>query len=296
MFFIKYTPPNPKAPLSQFKQCLMALFFIEHQCSLQLIAQIYGYKDHSQISRIINAWVPEWGDLGEDLSILPFITADVIDELEPQSYIDLDLRKVGAIIDGKDFYTETVRKDRVISVAQQGNKLHKSSFRILTWSLPCGLSFEHTDAFLARASEKQLNRLWCSNGRLKNIPPGYLIMGDKGFDQTTGFYYNNNGVLHPAFLHGNVQFSEEQLGHNLRACQLRYTCETFYSNVTNCDRLYGFIRRNMFHHFQDICHWGHGRANMYLPLQAPTKHKEYFKSCARHKDNEERKKKRTNDF
>ena len=90
---------------------------MEHQCNLQFIAQIYGYKDHSQISRIINAWVPEWGDLGEDLSILPFITADVIDELEPQSYIDLDLRKVGAIIDGKDFYTETVRKDRVISVA-----------------------------------------------------------------------------------------------------------------------------------------------------------------------------------
>ena len=279
-------------PLSSFEECLMTLFYIESNHDLQFLAQVYGFQDHSMISRIINAWLPEWGMLGRHLSILPYIDAQLIDDLEPQSYVDLDLRKVGAILDGKDFYCDTVRDDRTISTAQQGNKLGKSSIRILTWSLPCGLNTEHTDSFFARPTEKRLNYIWASNGRLKNIPVGYLVMADKGFDGTSGYYPNNNTVLHPAFLHGNSQFSPEQIGYNLRACQLRYSCETVYSNVTNCPRLYGFVPRGIFHHFQDLCHWGHGRANLYLPLQMPLNYKDYFASCPRFYKNESRKRKR----
>ena len=295
MFELEYKKPTIDTigkPLSSFEQCLMTLFYIESNHDLQFIAQVYGFQDHTMVSRIINAWLPEWGPLGKDLSILPFIDADLIDEMEPQSYIDLDLRKVGAILDGKDFYSDTVRGNRTISTVQQRNKLGKSSIRILTWSLPCGLNFEHTDTFFARPTEKKLNFIWGSNGRLKNIPADYLIMADKGFDGTSGYYPNNNTVLHPAFLHGNNQFSPEQIGYNLRACQLRYSCETVYSNVTNCPRLYGFIPRGIFHHFQDLCDWGHGRANLYLPLQMPTKYVEYFAACPRHLKNENRKRKR----
>ena len=93
-------------PLSSFKECLMMLFYIESSHDLQFLAQVYGFQDHTMISRIINACLPEWGTLGRHLSILPCIDAQLIDKLEPQSYVDLDLRKVGAILDGKDFYSE----------------------------------------------------------------------------------------------------------------------------------------------------------------------------------------------
>mmetsp|Transcript_30386 Transcript_30386/g.30878 ORF Transcript_30386/g.30878 Transcript_30386/m.30878 type:complete len:149 (+) Transcript_30386:122-568(+) len=107
-----------------------------------------------------------------------------------------------------------------------------------------------------------------------------------GFFGTSGFYVNFNRILSPAFLYGNKQFSPKQIDHNIRSCQLRYTCEVVYYNVTNCDRLNGFIPRNIFHHFQDLCDWGHGRANLYLPLQMPAKYNDYFSEVPRHVNNE----------
>ena len=114
MLNVEYVVPQPEilgTPLSLFEQCLMTLFYIESNHTLQFIAQVYGFKDHTRVSRIINAWLPEWGEVGEQFSILPFIDKDFLDDTEPQSYIDLGLKKAGAIIDGKDFYTDTVRSD-----------------------------------------------------------------------------------------------------------------------------------------------------------------------------------------
>ena len=185
------------------------------------------------------------------------------------------LRSIALVVDGKDFHAQTVRNNRTISTVQQGNKLKEASIRILTWSLPFGLNVEHTNGFFARATEKNINFVWCRYGRLI-IPVGYIVSGDKGFFGTSGFYVNFNPILSPSFLYGNSQFSPQQMNHNLRSCQLRYTCEVVYSNVTNCIRLEGFFPRNLFHHFQDLCDWAHGRANMYLPLQMPAKNSDFF--------------------
>jgi len=294
MHDLPYERPDKRKGLSKFEQCLLTLFYIESGCNLQFIAQVYGFADHTTVSKIVNAWVPVWGEVGRHLSILPGLTSAVMDELVPQSYIDLGLEDVGAILDGKDWYTETVRKDRAVAQASHGNKLKHSSFRVMTWSLLCGINFEHTHAFLARASEKKLVQLWGRYGKLKNIPACKQVLADKGFDQTTGFYPNHNTVLHPAFLHGHKQFSPEQNAYNLRVCQLRYSCETVYAHVTKCTRLYGFVPRREFHHFQHICDWGHGRANLYLPLQMPAKHVDYFEDNDRYQANECRKRKRSN--
>mmetsp|Transcript_3030 Transcript_3030/g.3354 ORF Transcript_3030/g.3354 Transcript_3030/m.3354 type:complete len:153 (-) Transcript_3030:239-697(-) len=152
--------------------------------------------------------MPIFGEVGEHLSILPFIDKETIDEHEPQSYINLELRKIGLVVDGKDWYTETVLQNRTISTVQQGNKLGKSSIRILTWSMAFGLNVEHTKGFFARATEKHINLIWCKYGRLL-VPVGYIISGDKGFFGTSGFYVNFNHILSPAFLFGKKQFSPE---------------------------------------------------------------------------------------
>ena len=186
--------------------------------------------------------MPQFGEVDRSLSILPNITSNLIDDLEPQSYIDLGLKMVGGVIDGKGWFTNTIQSNQNLATVQQGNKLHHSSIRILTWLLPCGLNFEHTNGFFARVTEKRLNNIWGKFGRLKYISVGYIIMGDKGFYDTSGSYPNFNPIINPAFLHGNVQFSPELIGYILAACQLRYTCETVYLYVTNCPRMSGHIK------------------------------------------------------
>ena len=97
-----------KGSLLMFEQVLMTLFWIENKISILKIALIFGFKWHATVSKVINDWMPICGEVGKHLSILPFIDKDTIDELEPQSYIDLGLRKMGLVVDGKDWYAETV--------------------------------------------------------------------------------------------------------------------------------------------------------------------------------------------
>lgn len=186
--------------------------------------------------------MPLLGERGDMMSsLLVFMDEKSFDDLEPESYLDINLRKVCDVVDGKDFLTETVRNDRVLNCAQASNKMHHSAFRVLTWSLPCGAVIERSPAFLARASEKAIMNIWGNLGRLK-FPNGYLILGDKGFDNTAGCYVNYNTTLHPAFL-TNSQFSRDQVNHNISICQKRYSCEIVYSRVTRTRKLSGVFRQ-----------------------------------------------------
>ena len=72
-----------------------------------------------------------------------------------------------------------------------------------------GLTFQHTNGFFGKVSEKTLVKIW--GPRLGNIPSTWLILADKGFDKTSGCYPNYNTVLHPAFLHGKKQFTKREL-------------------------------------------------------------------------------------
>ena len=41
----------------------------------------------------------------------------------------------------------------------------------------------------------------------------------------------------------------------------------------------------------NLCDWAHGRANLYLPLQMPAQHIDFFSKVPKHKTNENRKRK-----
>ena len=192
--------------------------------------------------------------------LLPFMGPEEYDKLEPPSYDEVGLKNVAALIDGKDFLAETVRSDRFLNCSQASNKMHASVFRVLIWSLPCGIVIERTCTFLGRASEKNLMRTWGKHGRLK-FPIGYLILGDKGFDNTAGCYTNYNTTLHPSFL-SNAEFNKDQVNHNIFVCQKRYSCEVVYSRITQVAKLSGVFRREWFHHFESLVGWAHGRANL----------------------------------
>ena len=102
-----------------------------------------------------------------------------------------------------------------------------------------GLSFEHTDLFLARVTERALVELW--GPRLKKCPPGWAMLSDRGFWNTAWFYPNLNRQMMPKFLSGRKQFTAEEVSADRTICKLRYTCEVAFSRVTDTSGLQDVI-------------------------------------------------------
>jgi hypothetical protein len=270
MFDVEYIPPTycikgatsyQDKALSKFEQILLTLFFTNTQYNSTTIGIVFGHICRHTVGKYINKWMPLLGEIGDMLSNLNnFLDPEALDQLEPEWYIKLGLRKIAAVVDGKDFLCETVRTDRTLNSAQSSNKVNHSAFRLLTWSLPCGAVVARTPACFGRASEKAILRAWGSLGMLA-FAKGYCILGDKGFDNTACSYTNYNTTLHPAFLR-SPQFSRDQVNHNIRICQKRYSCETVYSRIAQLNKLNGVCAREHFHHFEDIVGWSHGLANI----------------------------------
>ena len=127
-----------------------------------------------------------------------------------------------------------------------------------------GLSFEHTDLFLGRVSEKKLVELW--GPRLKKCPRGWYMLSDRGFFDTARFYPNMNHQKTPKFLSGRDQFTEDEVSADRRICKLRYTCEVAFSRVTKTRGLRDVISNDYFSILDDMNHWGHATVNLDSPL------------------------------
>jgi len=141
----------------------------------------------------------------KDLSILD-ITPEYMDKTCPQQYTYEGLERCCAVLDGKDFMIySTTRKNTLFSRASYSGKVHHSAVRCILWSTPMGLSFEHTDWFLGRVSEKKLVELW--GPRLKKCPIRWFMLSDRGFFDTTIFYPTMNHQKTPKFLSGRDQFT-----------------------------------------------------------------------------------------
>jgi hypothetical protein len=82
-------------------------------------------RSRSTVSAYIAAWAPKWGQAGKWLSILD-IDEDFLVATEPQSYIDDGLRKIGYVVDGKDFATDTPRTHTAITRAFYSDKVRAS--------------------------------------------------------------------------------------------------------------------------------------------------------------------------
>ena len=73
------------------------------------------------IRAYIGEWMEEWGEAGEDLSILP-ISESFLEATCPPSYKAAGLEKVCALPDGKDFMIYTPRSHAVLSRAAYSDK------------------------------------------------------------------------------------------------------------------------------------------------------------------------------
>jgi len=220
-------------------------------------------RDKSRIGLYCKEWIPHWGQAGKDLSILD-ITAPYLEKYMPEKYKAVGLEKVGALPDGKDFLMYTDRKNTIVTRSQFSDKVHGSAVRCISYMTANGLSFEHTDLFLGRCSEKRIVELW--GPRLAKIPPVWMCLADRGFAGTARYYPNVNQQLTPKFKAGRRQFTVSEVKVDMDICKLRYTCEVAFSRVTTIKALRDRIGYWYFNDLDDMNHWGHARVNLMKPL------------------------------
>lgn len=226
------------------------------------LALIWG-RSQSAISRYLDEWMGKWGEAGEDLSILD-INADFLEATCPEKYKAQGLTNVALLPDGKDFMTEVPRAHTMVTRSSWSDKVHHSAVRCISWSTPSGLSVEHTDLFLARCTEKRLVELW--GPRLKKCPAGWVMLSDRGFQNTAHLYPNFNAQLTPSFLAGRLQFDKEEVSKDYEICKLRYTCEVDFSRVVEEAGLRDVIPYHFFRYLDAMNHWGHANVNLGAPL------------------------------
>ena len=212
----------------------------------------------------------EWGEAGEDLSILE-INEDFLIATMPQKYKDAGLTNVALLPDGKDFMIHTPRANTLISRASYSDKVHHSAVRCISWSTAAGLSVEHTDLYLARCSEKKLVELWGPRlrkcpGATPRFPKGWVMLSDRGFANTMNLYPNWNAQLTPTFLNGRLQFGAGEVSKDRDICKLRYTCEVAFARVVEEAGLRDVIPFHFFASLDAMNHWGHANVNLGAPL------------------------------
>jgi hypothetical protein len=68
---------------------------------------------------------------------------------------------------------------------------------------------------------------------LQNLPPGWIMVGDRGFAYDALKYPNFNRHITPHFAHkDSEQFTQEELQADKILCSLRYISETTFARVT----------------------------------------------------------------
>jgi hypothetical protein len=82
--------------------------------------------------RVIQTWGSRWGRAGQNLSILD-LTPEATQALMPKDFKDAGLGDVSAVVDGKDFMTETPRADGAITRASYSKKAWGKGLRLV----PC---------------------------------------------------------------------------------------------------------------------------------------------------------------
>ena len=96
----------------------------------------------------------------------------------PGDFREQHMGTVGALVDGKDFATDTTRQQTAMTRAMRSDKISHSGARCNTWTTSAGLTFEHTALFMARATEGRLVALW--SRALAKIPAGRAVLAGPG--------------------------------------------------------------------------------------------------------------------
>ena len=143
--------------LTDFEQILLVKYFIQSTPVRTRTGNVFGVS-RTTVLNYVNKWLPRWAKYGEHLSILP-IPRDYFSRERPDEMVLLGLIKNAFLFDGKDTLSETIRKDDPQRRRQNSSKMHASAYRWINFTSNAALSFEHSRAFFARATEESLVQL-----------------------------------------------------------------------------------------------------------------------------------------
>ena len=254
---------SPSEPITEFEKCLITKMRIHRAFKIEDLALFWG-RDRGTVGKFVREWAPKWGEKGREWSTLNLTPAYLRSRI-PVSFKTPAFEKVAALVDGKDFKCEVDRSHTVLTRAGRSSKVDAQAFRLITWSTPEGLTFEHTDLFLGRVSEKKLVYLW--GPRLKQCPPGWSCLVDRGFAGTARYYPNVNVQITPSFLQERKQFEAGEVTGDYEICKRRYSCEVVFARVTVETSLVDVVSKEFFPIAQYCADWAHAHANLYQPLQ-----------------------------
>ena len=176
---------RPSDPFTDFEKILICVMRIRRNYDQETLTKYWGKQSHTTLTDVFQKWMPELSRVGNYMSILdldlnidylsaedarrlgvdhsslaPLAAASYIDISVPQVYRKQGYEKVGALVDGKVFMTDTVRVSSAASRMLYADKIDNSGGLVMTWSTPTGLVFEHTGLYFARCPETRLIELW----------------------------------------------------------------------------------------------------------------------------------------
>ena len=140
----------------EFEKYIMGYLRIHARMIVYAILIMWG-NNRGCIGRLINEAVKKISSTGEHISILG---NKHFEETCLHQYKNEGREKCCAVPDGKDFKIYTTLKNTIFTIALCSDKVHTSVVWCISWSTLQGLSFEHTNSFLGRISEKKLVELW----------------------------------------------------------------------------------------------------------------------------------------
>ncbi len=250
-------------PLSDFESLMITVMMFRTGMQGQQLETIFGV-DRSWIGKKFQVYHHYWKQVGEDLSQLD-VSKEYARKVLPKNYVDNGFEKIFALLDGKDFMTGSISTNNVIKRAAHSNKVSHDALRVITYSLPWGLSFLHSPVFFARTSEKQIVELMYPLTVI--FPKGTMIGGDRGFDGADVYTVHLNKFVTPRFRGGRQQFSSDDCKYDVVFCVLRAPCETGFARVLHLKCLQDVIPSKTLSWIGSAISWGHAVINLQRPLQ-----------------------------
>ena len=145
-------------PITVLEKCLIAKMRMHRKVTINNLSFIW-VKSRQSIGTYIYEWVPKWGYMGLQLSLLD-IPPFFLEKAMPDEFKKAGMSKCGALVDGKVIMSNECRQHSAIKRAAWSDKVHHAGFLFHAWIIPCGLNFEHTGLYLARLTESALVKLY----------------------------------------------------------------------------------------------------------------------------------------